>query len=404
MNLKPRWEQRDGYVVHRVYSCPCGKGVIEEEQDYTPGHRSAFAVLKCSTCQKHYHIDFGQSETKWRLYHDYTTYYKDKKEQTGGTVMATNNRFITSADSLVTTHEETRAGFLAIALEKNRVGDPFVKNALAFKAMVSHTRSAEDLLTIPQVRPFLITAAGLSDKSLAYLNEDDQTMAIQELIEKFLKPAGDAYIDEATFRYLLIKGDAVGGTMRNKIGALGQEKLIRAIFSSMNVRGISCEKLSTESKRWSTVHADEAGVEANVKALHWSNTSGSRLLVFNAKVPTVNKNVDICLFSGNIRDYDDGRIVRRNERALMFGELKGGIDPAGADEHWKTGNSALNRIRTSFRDAGYPTMKTSFIGAAIERSMAEEIFDQLRTGTLTNATNLTNINQLIEYCNWLIEL
>ena len=157
-------------------------------------------------------------------------------------------------------------------------------------------------------------------------------------------------------------------------------------------------------KRWSAVHANEAGVEANIKALHWNNISGSRLLVFNAKVPTVNKNVDICLFSGTIKDYDNGKIVRRNERALMFGELKGGIDPAGADEHWKTGNSALNRIRSSFLDAGYPTMKTSFIGAAIEQSMAEEIFDQLNAGTLTNAANLTNTNQLIEYCNWLIEL
>ena len=88
----------------------------------------------------------------------------------------------------------------------------------------------------------------------------------------------------------------------------------------------------------------------------------------------------------------------------MFGELKGGIDPAGADEHWKTGNSALNRIRTSFTSAGYPRILTSFVGAAIERSMAEEIYSQLQAGILTNATNLTNNNQLIAFCNWLIEL
>ena len=49
------------------------------------------------------------------------------------------NKFVTSADDLVTTHENTRAGFLAIALEKNRVGDPYVKQALAFKSMVAHT-------------------------------------------------------------------------------------------------------------------------------------------------------------------------------------------------------------------------------------------------------------------------
>lgn len=318
--------------------------------------------------------------------------------------MATNNRFITSPESLVTTHAETRAGFLSIALEKNRVGDPFVKNALAFKAMVAHTQTPEELLTIPQVRPFLITAAGLSEKSLAYLDEADQTMAIQELIDKFLKPAGADYIDEATFRYLLIKGDAVGGTMRNKIGALGQERLIRAIFSSMSVRGLRGERILTDGRRWTTIDPTEAGAEANIKALHWSNAKGSRLLVFNAKIPTVSKNVDICLFAGNLGEYGSGKIVRHDNKAIMFGELKGGIDPAGADEHWKTGNSALNRIRTSFSAVGYPSMMTSFVGAAIERSMAEEIFAQLEDGTLTNATNLTNNNQLIEYCNWLLEL
>lgn len=318
--------------------------------------------------------------------------------------MPISNRFITSAESLITAHEETRAGFLSIALEKNRIGDPYVRNALAFKTMVAHTNNADELLLIPDVRPFLITAAGLSDKSLAYLDEADQTMAIQELIDKFLKPAGASYIEEATFRYLLIKGGTVGGITRNKIGAMGQERLIQALFASASVRGMTCDSKPTNSRRWARVDMTAAGVEANIKALHWSNGSGERILVFNAKIPTVDKNVDICLFSGGIGEYDQGRIVRRNDRALMFGELKGGIDPAGADEHWKTGNSALNRIRTSFSDAGYPNMKTSFVGAAIERSMAQEIYAQLESGIMTNAANLTNHDQLTEYCNWLMEL
>lgn len=318
--------------------------------------------------------------------------------------MTLNNRYITSPESLVTTHAETRAGFLSIALEKNKIGDPFIKNALAFKAMVAHTSMPEELLNIPRVRPFLITAAGLSEKSLSYLDEFDQTLAIQELIDKFLKPAGSNYIDEATFRYLLIKGDAVGGTMRNKIGALGQERFIRAIFSSMSVQGLRGERILTSEKNWTKVDIDKIGAESNIKVLHWLNKKGSRLLVFNAKIPTVNKNVDICLFSGELADYDHGKIVHRNDRAIMFGELKGGIDPAGADEHWKTGNSALNRIRTSFSAVGYHSIMTSFVAAAIERSMAEEIYAQLKDGILTNATNLTNNNQLIEYCNWLLEL
>lgn len=316
------------------------------------------------------------------------------------------NSFITSASSLVTTHEQTRAGFLSIALEKNKVGDPYVKNALAFKSMVAHTNSPDDFLNMPHIRPFLLTAAGLSDKSMNYLTEEDQTAAIKELIEKFLKPAGQDYIDEATYRYLLIKGDAVGGTMRNKIGALGQEKLIRGIFSSMDVQGIQCDWLDKDSKNfdWRRKSIGEAEIESKTKALHWKNDNGDRILAFNMTVPTVKKNVDICLYQSNITEYDRGKIVKRPDRAIMFGELKGGIDPAGADEHWKTGNTALVRIREAFQTAGFPGIKTSFVGAAIENAMANEIYEQLASGTLSNAANLTDTNQLIEYCNWLIRL
>ena len=119
-----------------------------------------------------------------------------------------SSNFIKSAEDLITTHVETRTGFLKIALEKNRAGDPFVKSALAFKAMVAATKTPEDLLLIKKIRPFLVTAAGLSDKSLAYLDEDYQLLAVQELIDKFLKPAGTAYIEEVIFRYLfLVKRD-----------------------------------------------------------------------------------------------------------------------------------------------------------------------------------------------------
>lgn len=303
---------------------------------------------------------------------------------------------------MITKHEEIRAGFLKIALEKNKAGDPFVKNAIAFKSIVAHTNKPEDFLHIKEIYPFLVTAAGLSDKSLTYLKEEDQTLAIQELIKKFLKPAGSNYIDEIIFRYLLIKGDTVGGIMRNRIGKLGQERLIRMIFSIMNVRNIKCDKISINSKSWEHAETSVPDTEKDLKAIHWLNSHGKRILLFNSKIPAVNKNIDLCLFAGSPEDLNN--VVSRNEKAIMFGELKGGIDPAGADEHWKTGNSALNRIRMKFKEIGFSKIKTSFIAAAIERAMAEEIFSQLQNGTLTNAANLTKDNQLAEFCNWLIDL
>jgi hypothetical protein len=88
---------------------------------------------------------------------------------------------------------------------------------------------------------------------------------------------------------------------------------------------------------------------------------------------------------------------------LALGELKGGIDPAGADEHWKTGNTALERIRVAFQAKGHH-VSTFFIAAAIEANMAREIFNQYESRRLTNAANLTNEQQLIEICKWITEL
>jgi hypothetical protein len=316
------------------------------------------------------------------------------------------NRYITSQEDLITTHEETRAGFLAIALEKNMVGDPYVKQALAFKSMVSHTKGPDDFLTMPSIRPFLLTAAGLSEKSLQHLNNEDHTLVIKELIDKFLKPAGSAYIDETIYRFLLTKGDAVGGTMRNRIGAMGQEKLVRCILSCMNVRGITYEWVDGNNStfKWLAKRSDDTGVEKTLKALHWTNSKGSRVLGFNMTNAIVKKNIDICLYNADKTNYEQGRIAKNHpERAIMLGELKGGIDPAGADEHWKTANTALDRIRTSYAAKGLQ-IQTSFVGAAIERAMAGEIYSQLRSGIMTNGANLTNTNQLVEYCNWLLDI
>lgn len=316
------------------------------------------------------------------------------------------NRYINSLEDLITTHEETRAGFLAIALEKNMVGDPYVKQALAFKAMVSHTKGPEDFLTMPSIRPFLLTAAGLSEKSLQHLNNEDHTLVIKELIDKFLKPAGSAYIDETIYRFLLTKGDAVGGIMRNRIGAMGQEKLVRCILSCMNVRGITYEWVDGNNGtfKWLAKRNDDTGVEKTLKALYWTNSHGSRVLGFNMTNSIVKKNIDICLYNADKTYYKQGKIAKIHpERAIMLGELKGGIDPAGADEHWKTANTALDRIRTSYATERLQ-IQTSFVGAAIERAMAGEIYSQLRSGIMTNGANLTNTNQLVEYCNWLLDI
>jgi len=312
-------------------------------------------------------------------------------------------QIITSAADLVTSKEQTRAGFITFALEKNKKATPLVEEAKSLKAMAQVANEPADLLTLPNLRKALLTASGLSDKSLNHLTENDKTEAIKRLIKEFLEPEGQYFVDALVYRYLLIKGDSLGGSMRNLVGALAQQKLIRTVISNLSLIGRDFIWTDVKAKTWYQGNPQE-DIEGDIKAMYWKEGNLNRVLAFNLTIPANDKkNVDICLFNATPRDYDGGKIVTRPDRIIMLGELKGGIDPAGADEHWKTGNTALNRIRTNFAKLNLP-VKTSFIAAAIEDSMSTEIFNQLKDHTLSYAANLTVDSQLVHYCNWLINL
>ena len=225
------------------------------------------------------------------------------------------------------------------------------------------------------------------------------------MIEKFLEPAGDNFIDELVYRYLLTKGDALGGKARNLAGVLGERKFLRSLLSVFNLSGIDYQWMDDETSSWLLKPQDDTGIEKRIKGLSWTNNNRHRLLIMNIMVPFVKKNVDLSILDGTITDLGKGKnsIIQNANSYVALGELKGGIDPAGADEHWKTANSALERIRQGFsKKKKIP--QTFFVGAAIENSMAAEIFRQLQSGTLNNAANLTNDEYLTLICEWIIKL
>jgi hypothetical protein len=308
-----------------------------------------------------------------------------------------------SSKDLVTPYEATRAGFVALALEKNRKATPFIAEARALKAEASKVSFPLKLLTIKTIRSSLLTAAGLSDKAEKHLQEEDKIKAIKGLIENFLEPAGKDFVEELVYRFLLTRGDQLGGSMRNLGGTLGERKLSRAIISSLNLSKISYKWLHTKSKKWINKSDDDTDIELHLKGLSWENSYGIRTLIFNRNIPLVKKNVDLSILNCAPEQVnyskDSAHLVPENY--IAFGELKGGIDPSGADEHWKTANSALNRIRESFAQKSLKPI-TFFVGAAIESSMSNEIFSQLQSGVLINAANLTNDDQVASLCNWLI--
>ncbi len=309
---------------------------------------------------------------------------------------------ITQWSDLVTTYEATRAGFISIAFEKNIKATPFVEEAKSLKIIALKAKKPKDLLNLTDIYPSLLTASGLSNKSLNHLTKENKDEAIKNLIEKFLEPAGEKFIDELVYRFLLTRGDTLGGKMRNIAGFIGEKKLVRSIIASLSIKNRDFMYLNSKSKSWIVGEYEDLTIEENVKGLCWRNSKGQRTILFNFTPSIVNNNIDICIFDCSY-DIVSKEILDNPEKYIALGELKGGIDPAGADEHWKTANTALERIRNSFNEHKLNPL-TFFIGAAIEKSMAKEIFLQLEKNILSNVANLTNDTQLKSIANWICEI
>ena len=142
-----------------------------------------------------------------------------------------------SSADLTTTYAAARAGFVALALEKNRRATPFVDEARKLKSAAATAKTPAGLLEMKRIWSGLLTAAGVSDKAAKHLEESDKQDAIAGLISNFLEPAGDNFVEELVFRFLLTRGDTLGGSMRNVGGALAQWKLSRSIISCLRQPG-----------------------------------------------------------------------------------------------------------------------------------------------------------------------
>ena len=307
-----------------------------------------------------------------------------------------------SSKSLETTYEAVRAGFVSLALERNRRATPLVAQARDLKAAAMRAKSPADLLAISQIQAALLTAAGISDKAAGHLQDSDKVEAIQGLIRDYLEPQGANFVEELVFRFLLTRGDTLGGSMRNVGGFLAQCKLTRSLLAHLRNAGFAYRWRSSESGRWSDMSDDEAKIELDLNGLSWTVGGKPRSLIYNLTVPVVRNNVDLCLFACSDAELTKER--RANPAAyLALGELKGGIDPAGADEHWKTAGSALLRIKSAFaKQKAQPKM--FFVGAAVASKMATEIWSMLKKGDLDNAANLTDDLQLAAVTRWLCNL
>lgn len=234
------------------------------------------------------------------------------------------------------------------------------------------------LISDPKLREFLLSACMLSKKSLGHLSKAEQDNLLKTCID-FTKINHPLYERELVNRYFLTSGDALGGVMRNAVGQAAQNLLTNHILKYLQNNGYQV-----------LIGKNNTG---KITDLTWVENNEKRTIVFDKKPIFLGKSVDFIVTQGQGGNLGS---IHNMDEVIGCGELKGGVDPAGADEHWKTARAALDRIAQVYTDNNKTVPELYFVGAAIEVSMSQEIFSYLQAGRLTGAANLMKTNQLDE--------
>jgi len=295
----------------------------------------------------------------------------------------TELRYVRTSKDLVTPIDVTQSGFLQQALRKTKEASPYVERAKQLLDKLRLVHGPQELIRIGEIRDDLVTAAGFSDKATNYFSSSELENALLEVLQEIERKAGPDWRTEIIYRFLLTRGDTLGGVMRNIMGAEAKAKFAEAILKALKSKDISPSIICSRT------NIDK------VQQISWPG----RILLFDKTPKLIGKNVDVILLHQAESHVSVTALLDRKDNYLVCGEVKGGIDPAGADEHWKTAYGALARIREKFQ-RGQP--KLFFVGAAIENSMADEIFSQLQSGLLNHAANLNVSQQVSDLAAWLV--
>ncbi len=201
-------------------------------------------------------------------------------------------------------------------------------------------------------------------------------------------------------------GDSLGGLSRNEVGRVAMMRVINPLVRHLHVQGwLSSIRYSLKGR---IVPEDDEGPEAveqqwidiasetDIEALlmrfetyrvwyHELRTSnGSRLLL--------NRNLKWQDKKGKMYEIGPDLYSHVGDIDMLWaGELKGGADPAGSDEHWKTATKALDRILEAAAATGRPQPRLSFIATILVERVAREAQAWIEQNKLTSVYNLTQM-------------
>lgn len=220
-------------------------------------------------------------------------------------------------------------------------------------------------------------------------------------------------------------GASIDGSWRNEVGRLAYITVLNPLILHLKSQG-KVRSIQYRLKGYVT-DANDYGKKENEEDL--VDKSYEEVVAFISKLedmrPTYTQlnmnNGNTILLNRQLKwNVPDSKAVKKIGPDLITGttpnptiqyvwaaELKGGADPAGSDEHWKTATQAFNRIIKAAQETGREIPKLSFIATILVDRVAEEAELWLKNGKLTSVHNLTKIandrQMQIEFLNQMAE-
>ncbi|MBI4787491.1 MAG: hypothetical protein HY782_10645 [Chloroflexi bacterium] len=205
-------------------------------------------------------------------------------------------------------------------------------------------------------------------------------------------------------------GESIGGSWRNEVGRLAYAELMGLLLRHLHARqclsaigydlkGPLVEPEEEENKFLATdnVLADSPDFVANLEGIEANRVVYKTITLRNRNELLLNRQIEWVDLKGTpFKIGPDLSAFAPGDVLTWGGELKGGADPAGSDEHWKTATRAFDRILDAVEHTARPKPKLSFIASILVDRVAREAALWIQQGKLTSVYNLTQIAESTE--------
>lgn len=200
-------------------------------------------------------------------------------------------------------------------------------------------------------------------------------------------------------------GASFDGSWRNEVGRLAYVGVITPLLLHLHQRGhlhsvlyvlkgsiLAGEEEIPSGTPQELIVNERIDLETELKHLEEQRVVYREVRLRNGNCLLLNRQIIWYDGEGNAYRIGPDLFSSSDGTDILWGsELKGGADPAGSDEHWKTATQAFNRILLACEHTGRPRPPLSFMATILVERVAREAADWISEGKLTSVYNLTQI-------------